>query len=39
MLTNSIELTGLYFFIHLLFREKHNHPHVNSSVCIHPSMQ
>lgn len=34
MLTNSIELTGFYFFIHLLFREKHNHPYINSTVYI-----
>lgn len=39
MLTNSIELTGLYFSIHLLFREKHNHPYVNSTDCLHPPMQ
>jgi len=39
MLTNSIELTGLYFSIHHLFREKHNHPYVNCTDCLHPPMQ
>lgn len=36
MLMNSIELTGLYFSLCLLFREKHNHPYVNPTDCLHP---